>query len=216
MAIKTLGITHILNVTDVIPNYFENNEKLNIKYENIFIEDTEDAPIHNYFRRAFDFIDNALFKNENNSAVNSNEDDTYEAFCPNDFSFGDTATHVLKLDLVNSTINLWHEDDTKKLAYDADTEVNRLRKIHTQNKVLVHCAMGKSRSATIITMYLMKKFLLPYKIARNIVKVRREKIEINYGFINILKSFEENDFKYLTETTDEDSESTEGEETIVC
>eukprot|EP00345_Euplotes_harpa_P002479 CAMPEP_0168321398 /NCGR_PEP_ID=MMETSP0213-20121227/2252_1 /TAXON_ID=151035 /ORGANISM="Euplotes harpa, Strain FSP1.4" /LENGTH=65 /DNA_ID=CAMNT_0008323051 /DNA_START=1045 /DNA_END=1242 /DNA_ORIENTATION=+ len=65
-------------------------------------------------------------------------------------------------------------------------------------------------------MYLMKKFLLPYKVCRNIVKARREVVEINYGFVNLLKTFEENDFKYLTETDDNDSESTEGEETIVC
>ena len=127
VAIKTLGITHILNVTDIIPNYFENDQNFNINYENIFIEDTEDAPIHNYFKRAFDFIDNALFNSEITSAVEPFDCENNEINNSKDLSFGDTATHILKLDLTKSTIGLWHEDDIKKLAYDADKEVLKLR-----------------------------------------------------------------------------------------
>ena len=42
--------------------------------------------------------------------------------------------------------------------------------------------MGMSRSATCVIMYLMKKFLLSFDDAFDIVKLRREKIDPNDGF----------------------------------
>ena len=69
--------------------------------------------------------------------------------------------------------------------------------------------MGKSRSATLVVMFLMKKFMLPYKIASNLLKSRREKIDINTGFVDKLQKFEENGFKFDTAVQDDITESTE-------
>lgn len=220
---KHLGITHVLNVSDDIPNYFETNSKrqwsysnvdcFNINYENIFIEDTEDAPIHHYFSRAFNFIDQALFpKSVGGEALLG----CANADSEHDLVFGELATVTLKLELETAVVSAWQEDETKCAAFDVDVTLGRLRQAQPQGRVLVHCAMGKSRSATMITMYLMKKFLLPYKLARNIVKTRRETVEINNGFIGHLETFGENDLKYHLVESDNDSESTEGEEAIVC
>ena len=49
--------------------------------------------------------------------------------------------------------------------------------------MFVHCAMGMSRSASTVILFLMKKFKIPYEEAYTFVKSRREKIDPNDGFI---------------------------------
>lgn len=51
------------------------------------------------------------------------------------------------------------------------------------NRVLVHCAMGMSRSATSVCMYLMRKFGMNFENALELVKVQRQKAEPNEGFV---------------------------------
>ena len=51
--------------------------------------------------------------------------------------------------------------------------------------------------------------MLPYKIAANLLKSRREKIDINTGFVDKLQKFEENGFKFDTAVQDDITESTE-------
>lgn len=51
--------------------------------------------------------------------------------------------------------------------------------------------MGRSRSATMIIMYLMMKFQIPFEMSMDIVKARREIVDPNEGFIQKLKDFEE-------------------------
>lgn len=73
--------------------------------------------------------------------------------------------------------------------------------------------MGRSRSPTIVIMYIMKRFKLPFEIAFKLVNQRREKIDINHGFIEKLKQFEANGFKFSTESNSDLGDSTEaGEE----
>lgn len=61
---------------------------------------------------------------------------------------------------------------------------------HNQNRVLVHCAMGRSRSATMIIMYLMQKFQMPWTTALDIAKDRREIVDPNDGFLKKLEEYE--------------------------
>jgi protein-tyrosine phosphatase len=65
------------------------------------------------------------------------------------------------------------------------------------NNVLVHCAMGKSRSATIIIMYLMKKFSWGFEKAFAFVKRKRDMICPNYGFVQRLQEFEKNQLAFV-------------------
>ena len=67
-------MTHILNVTDNIPNYFENNEEDGCKnkavdiiiemdqveYMKISIEDKESVCIAEHFPKVYDFIEGAF------------------------------------------------------------------------------------------------------------------------------------------------------------
>lgn len=48
----------------------------------------------------------------------------------------------------------------------------------------MHCAMGMSRSATVVIMYLMKKFGFNLNDAMSLVKERRQVVDPNSGFVN--------------------------------
>jgi protein-tyrosine phosphatase len=58
------------------------------------------------------------------------------------------------------------------------------------NKILVHCKMGFSRSASIIIAYLMIKQKMSYKNAYNWVKMCRSEISPNFGFTLALQELD--------------------------
>lgn len=64
--IHNLGITHVINVSHFIPNYFEMNEKKNetenitLQYLRIPVRDLPSVRISDYFWDANLFIDNAI------------------------------------------------------------------------------------------------------------------------------------------------------------
>jgi len=57
-------------------------------------------------------------------------------------------------------------------------------------KILIHCFAGRSRSATILTAYLMKREGLPLKDAIQLVKGSRPNVSPNAGFRMQLKKFQ--------------------------
>ena len=59
-----------------------------------------------------------------------------------------------------------------------------------EEKTLVHCKIGTSRSATIVIAYLMWKEKMKYEEAYNYVKSKRKRIGPNSGFKEQLKIFE--------------------------
>lgn len=56
--------------------------------------------------------------------------------------------------------------------------------------VLVHCFAGRSRSATIVVAYLMKKRGISLEEALNLVKSKRPQICPNHGFLQQLQAFQ--------------------------
>ena len=58
------------------------------------------------------------------------------------------------------------------------------RRSNNRNVVLVHCAMGRSRSATCVIMYIMKRFGVAFEDAIEFVKSRREEVDPNEGFLS--------------------------------
>lgn len=65
------------------------------------------------------------------------------------------------------------------------------RFIHESGRVLVHCVMGISRSATICIAYLMRYHLRSFHHAFDMVKKARPCIEPNEGFIKQLTAYEQ-------------------------
>jgi len=128
------GITHIINITDILENYFEN--ELNIQGEHRFtylkisIPDSNNINIIEYFPLAFEFIDTAL----------------------------------------------------------------AISNVSNNNKVLVHCFAGKSRSASIIIGWLMKTRKMTYEDALQFVRNYRSCIEPNLGFCFQLREYQKQCF----------------------
>ena len=59
-----------------------------------------------------------------------------------------------------------------------------------QNKVLVHCLAGLSRSPAVVIAYLMKHHNMTFAEAHNFVFERRPMISPNNGFVEQLKKYE--------------------------
>ncbi|KAG1362396.1 Dual specificity protein phosphatase 1 [Cocos nucifera] len=56
--------------------------------------------------------------------------------------------------------------------------------------VLVHCFAGRSRSVTVITAYLMKKYHMSLSHALSVVRSKRPQIAPNHGFMTQLETYE--------------------------
>eukprot|EP01017_Pseudomicrothorax_dubius_P050847 TRINITY_DN9686_c0_g1_i6.p1 TRINITY_DN9686_c0_g1~~TRINITY_DN9686_c0_g1_i6.p1 ORF type:complete len:249 (+),score=15.71 TRINITY_DN9686_c0_g1_i6:347-1093(+) len=131
LVIETLRITHIVNATRDVDNYFEKEGK--IKYLRVDVDDFDDSRIEHTF------------------------DDVYE--------FLETAFEI------------------------------------TESAVLIHCKIGKSRSATLVIMYLMRKFRWTFQVAMDYVKEKREFVNPNPGFVSQLESFEKKLFEVPPQTS---------------
>mmetsp|Transcript_63077 Transcript_63077/g.131110 ORF Transcript_63077/g.131110 Transcript_63077/m.131110 type:complete len:182 (-) Transcript_63077:512-1057(-) len=60
-----------------------------------------------------------------------------------------------------------------------------------EGKVLVHCAAGGSRSASFVIGYVMRKCSLSLKDALAVVRGKRHIVHPNFGFLNVLREYEE-------------------------
>lgn len=63
-------------------------------------------------------------------------------------------------------------------------------------RILVHCAQGVSRSATLVIMYLMRTNDLTYEQALELVQKHRDVVQPNSGFVAQLKEFEKSRFSF--------------------
>jgi len=72
-----------------------------------------------------------------------------------------------------------------------------------KNKTLVHCAMGMSRSVSIVIAYLMRANAMSYEEAHATVKAGRNIANPNSGFITQLKQYEA-ELSAKRESADED------------
>lgn len=65
-----------------------------------------------------------------------------------------------------------------------------------ETRILVHCAQGISRSATLVIMYLMRTNDLTYEQALELVQKHRDVVQPNPGFVAQLKEFELTRFSF--------------------
>lgn len=205
--IHNLGITHILNVSDTIPNKFEESKSLNLTYHKINIEDNEDVPIQLSFGLAYDFIENAISpkKHPKQRTYQTNFDVLQIFNDPKKQSaslvYSACKTNSIVLDLGSKTIEDI-PDKMKDKINEMDIKWEKtMHHSHNQNRVLVHWAMGRSRSATMVAMYLMKKFDISMDMSLQILKNRREVVDPNEGFLQKLREYEKQLQKHFIEIT---------------
>lgn len=202
-----LGITHIINVTSHVPNYFENR---NIEYLNIKVEDIDGHSIYPFFKIAFEFIDNAFFPKLNTDLNWSNNglNDYTETLSTNlklnhELSIKDQFELNNNKNLENQMSRLKESilDSQDNDCYKLKNQLVQIQFIYNQyknstiskNNVLIHCSLGVSRSPCIAIMYILKKFNLSYKDAYEIVKFQRNKSCPIQTFCNDLEKLE-NDY----------------------
>lgn len=104
--------------------------------------------------------------------------------CAKELPMSPYAVAYMKLDLADSTREriLPHFADTNDFI-DAQLKMGR--------RVLVHCAAGISRSATIVIGYIMYRHKMPFKDAYAYVKEKRNVINPNFGFTCQLYTYSE-------------------------
>jgi len=60
LILSHLRVTHILNVSNLIPNHFEASRSIKVEYMRINIEDQDSVQIKMSFPLAYNFIDSAF------------------------------------------------------------------------------------------------------------------------------------------------------------
>jgi len=86
----------------------------------------------------------------------------------------------------------YHWDDVPEfdILVEMDQIVDQIHhEISEGRNLLVHCAAGKSRSASVVIGYLIKYFKMSFGDAYDYVKAYRGSIEPNQGFVEQLKKY---------------------------
>jgi len=102
--------------------------------------------------------------------------------------------NYLKLDLDDEC----HDDKASPFFKRVFEFMEDIMNEESDQVVLVHCAMGKSRSATMVIMFLMKKFRWSYEKAYEYVKERRNLVRPFCGFVHELEDFERREHNFET------------------
>lgn len=124
--INGMGITHVLNITKEVDNFFENE---GVTYLKVPVRDYSHSIINVYFKLCYEFIEQ--------------------------YSYG---------------------------------------------RILIHCVLGRSRSCSIMVMYLMKKYNLSYCRASEVLSEKRQSAQINLGFEAQLLNYEDNNCEFPSDS----------------
>ncbi|KAH3757873.1 Leucine-rich repeat protein SHOC-2 [Pelomyxa schiedti] len=118
------------------------------------------------------------------------------------FLVENNVTHIVSV-VARNYNHSWYPHLCKYLVIEADDEpetdlLSKFSSCHQfideglsqGSSVLVHCAVGASRSATVVISFLMKKLNLPMAEALAMVQTARPCVSPNYGFMEQLTTFE--------------------------
>ncbi len=171
---RNLRITHVVNVTSEIPNHFERdgiisyvsyNKHIGITYLRVVVEDKNESKIHYYFPRVYGFIDSAIFGKP------KEESKSHSDVCPLlSGSRVDAKYAVARKSFIAGMESLKELPDSAPEEHSPEEISQAFDRMiagsANSNRVLVHCAMGISRSSAIVIMYLMKRFNLSLESVR--------------------------------------------------
>ena len=92
-------------------------------------------------------------------------------------------------------IKLYDDEDRQKLFPKFDVAYKFIKK-NPDNNILIHCAMGVSRSASLVVFYIMKEKGWDYDYTISYIRERRPSVEPNPYFVAKIKEyFEKNNKK---------------------
>ena len=178
--LREKNISHVINCTTEIPNIFAKSNmnvlksmgypidtiyeegEAEIQYLRLNLVDVESEIISCHFQETFNFLNKIL-----------GDDDDEE-----DFS-------VMKSNDTSSTSSSSSNSSSSSGSSSSSSSSC------TRGNVLVHCAQGVSRSATIVASYLMRKENMLCNDALSFIKYLRPVSVPNYGFRTQLKQLEE-------------------------
>lgn len=193
--LNNLGITHVINVTKIVKNEYENDEQMIIRYLNINISDITSENIEEYFSGVVEFVNTAFGKSGDGNGGNFKDEEQKHKH----------ENTMSKIDLDADWDDILRNTGRKKrrdvpqLCKVIDSEWDEIfgksedgdgDGVCNYNKVLVHCQCGISRSATMVIAYLMKMFQMSYDESLTYVTYCRPIISPNLGFRTQLKSWE--------------------------
>lgn len=133
-----------------------------------------------YLGSSFNAYDLELLKNHN---INIILNITYEI---DNFYQSDLSLTYYKFPIFDNNV-----DDISKIlsiTYNIIDHYLNKNNIYSNNKILVHCYMGASRSASVIIYYLMKKYNLSYDKSLNFITKKRPIVNLSKKFDLTLKS----------------------------
>jgi len=175
--LEYLKISHVVNVTKHISNLYENK---GIKYLQIEIDDTPKYSISPHFKIAYDFIENTLKEGELENGENGEKIKEEKSICNSNLAekLSKIKNNFEKISIINKAIkdNYSHSNNN--------------------NRVLVHCSLGQSRSPSIAIMFIMMKLKISFEDAFLYMKFQREKTEPIDTFIYELKELENRGFNF--------------------
>ena len=106
-----------------------------------------------------------------------------------------TTKTIRKLLLKKSIVHMEHlipndinEDIIKHFDELYPTIKDILNKKDSNNSILIHCELGRSRSAAIVLLLLMKKYRYNYKTGYELMKLKRD-VELNYKFEEAIQNY---------------------------
>lgn len=130
----------------------------------VLVEDKNESMIYYYFPRVYGFIESAIFTNPKEEIKKKAQDitklgrvynrDDIQSVTRKSFMFG-------MMSLLKDKIKIVYDKSANEIDNECRDQLNKYQA--NNNKILVHCAMGMSRSASIVIMYLMKRFHISFE-----------------------------------------------------
>lgn len=168
--------THIIDSVDRI-DVIETNDGFLNAFKNLFIEPTKIVD-NIYLGNAYNASNfNQLDELNINTIINVTNE------IPNYFE------NIQEYDYFKININDTNSDSIKNFFNESNQYIKEIQQQKPNKNILIHCYMGSSRSATILTAYLLKNFNLNPKQAFSLLQEKRPVVNINTQFWDELQDY---------------------------
>lgn len=187
-------------------------EKKGVKYLNIKIDDSPKYKISKYFKKTYEFIEAALTDSPEEKTI-EHEIESLTNLMKNLKIIDEVITSIKEWNDSNMCENSSSSNITSKIDLNLLFEKisnwtlkNKILQIlfknyyqnfqENNNRILIHCSLGVSRSPTLAIMYVMRKFRLKLEEAYNFIKFQRYCSNPICAFVCELEKFESNSYQF--------------------